>query len=160
MSMAAGSYMKPRLYGSLTTAISALVQACGGLEAVAKISGLSTAVIGRYVDPDQPERNMSGALIAQLEKHCGQPIVTTHMALSQGLVIDKITAPSNLPPAIVLGRITQETGALLSTAAEDVAHGHLTKANAAMVMRETDALIESLIALRHAARDVIEDGGA
>jgi hypothetical protein len=151
-------FYKRRVHGTLKAAEAALVEACGGINA--RVTRVGKTVLQAATDPDQPARHLALDVVADLERHCGKPIATRFLAGELGCVVEPVPCLLEEPVAVVVGRITKETGELLAAAASDVARGTLTRANAAMILRETDDVLAALVELRSGARAVLEGGGA
>ncbi len=151
--MSRGFY-KARVHGTLKAAEAALVDACGGV--TTKASRVGKSVLQQATDPDAPQRHLALDVVADLERACGKPIVTQFLAQELGCIVEPLPRTSAEPVAVVVGRITEETGQLLGAAAHDVREGTLTRANASAILRETDDLLAAMIELRAAARAVLE----
>jgi hypothetical protein len=153
--MSVRRYYKDREPGTLKAAEAALIAACGGPVAAAGKCSVGKTVLQQASDGDHPTRHLSLPVVAQLERACGKPIVTTFLAAEQGFVLEKL-GPVNLAELpVIIGRITTEMGELLSAAALDMRSGQLSRANAAIVRRETDDVIAALLILRAGAGKVM-----
>ena len=149
---------KPRKPGSLKEACARLVERCGGQTAAAGLLGCKQQHVARMTDEEHPKTLMSVPQILRLQKHCGARIVTDFMAAEQDSIVEPVHCDGHQPLAMVMGKITSETGELLSAAAQALAHGSLTRAHAATVLRETDDVIGPLVTLRTACREKLEGG--
>lgn len=154
--MSGRGYYKARVPGTLKDAQAALIAACGGPVAAAEKCRLGKSVLQIATDADHPTRNLPVDVVECLEAACGDPIVTRYLAISQNCLVEPVHCDSIDPLAVVVGRVTAETGDVLSAAARDVQAGRLTRANAIGVLKETDELVAALIALRTEARAVVE----
>lgn len=154
--MTARGYYKTRMPGSLKDAEASLVAACGGPVLAASKCRIGKSVLQIASDGDHPSRHLPLDVVIELEACCGDPIVTRFLALELGYLVEPIHAEAIDPLAVVVGRVTAETGDVLSAAARDVQSGKLTRANAIGVLKETDELVAALIALRTEARAVVE----
>jgi hypothetical protein len=155
--MSVRRYYKVREPGTLKAAEAALIAACGGPVAAADKCSVGKTVLQQASDADHPTRHLSLPVVAQLERACGKPIVTSFLAAEQGYVIEKIGDQNLDALPVCIGRITSEMGELLSAAALDMRAGRLSHANATLVARETDDVIAALLILRAGARRVMED---
>lgn len=157
--MSPRTFMKPRDPGTLKDAQAALIEACGGISKAR--CRVKKSVLQTYADKDRPECNMPADVIADLEAQCGEPIVTRFLALSANCFVERgADYPTDEPCSIVLGRLTEDTGRILSATAQDVHDGRLTVANAETVLRQTDDMIVAIAELRAAARAAIKGRGA
>jgi hypothetical protein len=95
-----------------------------------------------------------------LEAHCHDLIVTRYQAAEQDCIVEPVKVIHGEPLSMILGRITAQTGEMLSAGARDVEKGELTRANAASVLRETDDVLAATVELRVAAREVLESDAA
>jgi hypothetical protein len=156
--MSPRTFMKPRDPGTLKDAQASLIEACGGISKAR--CRVKKTVLQTYADKDRPECNMPADVIADLEAQCGKPIVTGFLALQANCFLERVgDHPTNEPCSIVLGRMTEDTGRILSAAAQDVHDGNLTAANAEIVLRQTDDMIVAIAELREDARNAIAGRG-
>lgn len=146
---------KPGKPGSLKQACKRLVDCCGGLKVAAALWGCKSQNVSRMLDDDHAQNPPRVDQVALLEARCGQPIVSTFLAAQLNCVVEPITCRSGEPLALVMGRITKETGEMLSAASLAVTAGRLTPTNAANVLRETDDVVCALVELRAQCREVL-----
>ncbi|MBV9549826.1 MAG: hypothetical protein JO256_09165 [Alphaproteobacteria bacterium] len=150
---------KPRRAGSLRQALAALVEACGGNAAAAVILGFKGPNhVQRLTDDgaDNARHRVSLEQVAKLQAASGSIIVTRWLAEQQGCIVEPLHVKPLDPVSVVVGRITSETGDVLSAAAADMARCALTPATARLVMKETDDLLPAILELRAGCRAVIE----
>lgn len=150
--------MKPRKPGSLKEACALLVQRCGGQGVVAGIWKCSAQNVARMTDSDSPQHPPRLDQILVLEGLCREPIVTRFMAGELNCIVEPVHCASKEPLAFVMGKITKETGEMLSAAAVALKEGKLTPVHAAIVLRETDDVLPGLIEMRVACLDVLNGG--
>lgn len=154
--MSARSYYKARVPGTLKGAEAALIEICGGPMLAANKCRIGKTVLQLASDTDHPDRHLAVDVVADLEAAAGDPVVSRFLALERGFLLEPIRVSAREPLAVVVGRVTSETGDVLSAAARDVQAGKLTRANAIGVLKETDELNAALIELRSEARAVVE----
>lgn len=148
---------KPRKPGSLKEACAELVARCGGQTQVAKIWKCSAQNVARMTDDGNAQNPPRIDQIVVLEALCREPIVTRYMAAAQNCIVEPVRVAAHESLPIVVGRITSETGQLLSAAARDIQAGRLTATNAAAVLRETDDVIGAIAQLRAEARAILQE---
>lgn len=68
--------LSPREHARLADA---LISECGGLPEASRACRVSMGVLSTYQNPNRPECNMPGDVIADLEKHCRQPIYSSFL---------------------------------------------------------------------------------
>lgn len=142
----AGGY-KPREPASLKEAQAALVAACGGLDAAAGLSRVRRSQMARYTDPADDDTNMPADVVAALQLHCGQPIVSRFLDLAVGFVAVPVPkAESHDSLMKYLATIGKEQGELFKHACEALADGSLTRSEKAKVRGETMKAITALTA--------------
>jgi len=158
--MTGRGYYKQRVPGTLKGAEAALVSACGGPAAAAKVHGVGVGktTIHKASDADHPDCHLNLQAVMVLEAHCGLPLVSSFLLAERGILVDVGSACCSDPLAVVVGRITTEVGELLSAAARDVAANKLTRANAINVLRETEDVCPAVLQLRALARRIIDGG--
>jgi len=149
---------KPRQPGSLKQAIALLVEKCGGQTAVAGLWKCSPQNVARMSDDGSPQNPPRIDQILILEALCREPVVTRFMAGEVNCIVEPVNCGIREPLALIMGKITSETGELLSAAAMSVASGRMTPANAAIVLRETDDVVCALVDLRGDCRAVLKGG--
>lgn len=121
---------KEREPGSLKEAVAELVANCGGQVAVSQFLRVSKSQIHRYTDDSDENQftHMPVDLVARLERHCGDPVVTRWLAAAAGFaVIDIASGPPHEPYHQVLGRIGRESGELFAEGCKQLAAGRHPK---------------------------------
>ena len=158
---------KFRKPGSLKQALALLVESCGGQGPAAALLGqlqkrgnLSAQHVARMTDDQHPHDWMRVDQVALLESNCKDPIVAKYLAGQQNCIVEPVACAHHEPLPIVMGKITKETGELLSAAAMAVGAGKLTPTIAALVLRETDDVLCGLVQLRGECRAVLGSGAA
>ena len=85
---------KPRRPGTLKEAVADLVYTCGGQGESARLCRVSKAQVNRYTDDsdDNAKVHMPVDIVALLEEHCGEPIVTRFLAAERNRALDDAAA--------------------------------------------------------------------
>jgi hypothetical protein len=146
---------KPRKPGSLKEACALLVERAGGQKTVATLLRCSAQNVARMTDDDHKQLLRADQVLL-LEATVKDPIVTRFIAGVQNCIVEPVQCDHAEPLPFVMGRITKETGEMLSAAAQAVSTGKLTATNAAMVLRETDDVVCALAQLRAACRETLD----
>lgn len=152
----------PRQPGSLKLATVALVTACGGnanaaqiIEAMGVREKCSTSQIHRYGAPintkDGFECYMPADIVAALESHCGQPIISRHLALQTSNVL--ISGEPGDGEAVTqhLASISQEFGRVMAIIGASLADGKIEPEEAGRIL---GAIQEELNALSRLYSDL------
>lgn len=144
--------------GSLNEAVTQLVDACGGQKVAASLWGCTSQHVSRFCsDNDKATPRVDQIILA--ESYCKIPIVTRFMASEQSCIVEQVRSGVRRPLALVLGNIASQHGELFGAAAMDLQNGCLTKANAAIILHESDDVIYAVAELRDGCRATIEGGG-
>jgi regulatory protein CII len=144
------SISKPRAPGSLKEAQAQLVVAIGGQTRAAELCRVSRSQVARYTD-DSDESiavHMPADVIACLEQHAAEPIVTRYLASLTGhalLTLADDATRATYPQ--LLSRIGKETGQMFGEAAAALADGRLAPKERGRVRREAVELMTAISAL-------------
>lgn len=143
-----------------------LVQAVGGLEACAEVTGKSTSQLSRYTSPDCTD-SMPITVVRELEAvshgHAGHPHVTRMLAQAAGFGLFKLPAADAAPADWMahLAVLSAEAGDLTSKLA--VALGDRTicpkDIRKGALLDEADDLIRVVVNIRAALSQIL-DGAA
>lgn len=149
---------KPRPAGSLKEATQALLTAAGGTVKASEITGRGQSVLQRYGDPAEPGRTMPVQIALQLEKTCGQPIVTRYLAAEAGCLLLDLGAVAAGRLGAELARVGQEASDVFAAAAAAVEDdGKVDAGEAGRIVEELDDLLRAAMTYRqHLA--AIRDG--
>ena len=140
---------KPRRPGTLKEAVADLVYTCGGQGESARLCRVSKAQVNRYTDDsdDNAKVHMPVDIVALLEEHCGEPIVTRFLAAERNRALIELSPKRNEPAHEVLAGVAEENGRLLARAARDLANDRFDPKGAAKVKREALRAMNAIAAL-------------
>ena len=144
----------PERYGDLKAAVRALLHACGGEARAADSCRVSKSTLSEYGNPTYAERHMPVDVVLALEAAAAAMPVTGHMAASHHCLLLR------LPDAVAtaewvahLLRIGKEAGDVFERAGEFLANdGDIDQAEAPVLLREVDELLQAVAAMRAAVR--------
>ena len=150
----------PRPAGSLKNATVALVTACGGTQAAADFvealglrKSLSQTQVQRYgsIRDQDADCYMPVDIVAALEAHCGQPIISRYLALQQGQVL--VAGRPGEGEAITshIATLSEKFGQVMKVTGAALADGRVDPSETAPVIA---ALQEELNALSKFYADV------
>ena len=135
---------KPRLPGSLKEAETALIAACGGLEAAHRVTLISTSQLGRYTDPHDEFSHMPVHIVRALEVHCGQPIVLEYLAACEGLQLVRVAQPDVSDAKKLLVRALAECGRFVTSATAALGNGAVESGEAGKLLSPAMTLAASM----------------
>lgn len=119
----------------LKTAMRALVQRVGGLEAAATVTRVRPSQLASYYDPHQPQQLMPADVVADLEHVAGEPLVTAQLARLAGHMLLPMS-PGFGSEARAIAAVFQETGELGARWASAMDDGQLDDADRERVLAE------------------------
>ena len=145
---------KSRPPGSLKSAVSELVDACGGQNRVAEFLGVGKTTVQKWTDADREnaDKHMSAHNVWLLERLCGQPIVTAFLAAEARAVLLRLPRLEDGAPlgaqAAVLARDISDMYGEISFAMAD---GKVEAGEAGEIIAKLDKALAAATALRAAA---------
>lgn len=140
---------KPRDYGSFKEAVTALIEAAGGIEAASELCRVKRTQLHAYSDPAEPDTHMPVDVAYALERATGRHAVTETLAAKHGLIVlAPLLAANDAGFAAEVARVGQEVAGLFEQGALVLADGRLTGAEATRWLREIDEVIAVTAALR------------
>lgn len=153
---------KERQPGSIKEAVATLVVACGGQAEASNLCRVSRAHIARYTDDSTEHEftHMPVDIVALLEAHCGDPIVTRYLAMRAGALLVQLHGPHDEPYSKLLAAIGRETGRFYAEACEALGSGAMTAKHAGRVMRDALKLAGAIAALIADLRKLALPSGA
>lgn len=136
-----------RDYAAMKTALRALVDRVGGVEAASSVlGGYPTSRISEAMSLHHPERMLRVDLVADLEAVAGQPLVSAVVARLNGCVLLPMPAATG-DAGLAVGAVLRGAGEVGARAAEAMADGTLTDAERGAL---ADRLGELARAVAHA----------
>jgi hypothetical protein len=151
-------HIKPRRPGSLKAAVTALIDAAGGLHGSREVTGRSAARLFGYGDDSDEnlDRHMPVNLVLRLEAVAGAPIVTQYLAHEAGYALLPCDASEGCTPSRVISA-AKESAEVFAAAAQALADGRLCAAEAEALIPAVDEAIVAFASLRAALR--VKAGG-
>ncbi|SHG79020.1 hypothetical protein SAMN02745157_4838 [Kaistia soli DSM 19436] len=151
-------------YWAIKAATKALVDRCGGPTFVSdEVTRVQKSTVSKYYSTGEEHEGtfIPADAIADLEAHCGEPVITRALAELTGHLL--VPIPTGVGTAHWLGHLAGvlNGGAKVEVAfSEALADGSIDLAEAVEVRRLTLAAMERLAALGTALDKVIEGGAA
>lgn len=143
---------------ALCAAFRDLVDACGGANRAAKLTGLSVGMISKYCHPHHNEMARSD-VIAILEQDCGDPVVTRALAELSGWTI--VQAMSVAPADALIqnfSEVAKDSGAALSSVGQGMADGRFDAKDAKAALPAMRELVESATGMMEQIESLSESG--
>jgi hypothetical protein len=155
-----GRVFSREVYADLKTTFRALRRRIGKQDAAASLTRVSQQHISRYeaLGEDDAEYFPPIDVIADLERECGEPIVTRRLAeLSRHVLVCLPQVGDRHAP---LGRVSaealKEVGDVFSTLGEQLSDGIFTSVEDRLLGREIDEAIVKLLQLKAQAHAVVQ----
>lgn len=140
----AGNLYIRRTKGTAKKAQADLVEACGGLMRSADLIGKSRAWVHQCTDENEPDVELKLSQIRILERDCGQPIVTSFLALEARHALVPLDFDASSPLSTDMARLGERVSALFGRYAESMADGNLTAKEAAELKDEVHKALGAL----------------
>ncbi|WP_288430232.1 hypothetical protein [uncultured Agrobacterium sp.] len=137
-----------------------LIERCGGIRRAEEITGFSKSQVGRWNSPNDPDLMPIG-VIASLERDCGQALVTSVMAETNGrrLSDPEIERAQDVCLLRNHAELMRQSAELAHTIAGVVADGQVTPSEAASVDRVAAELERAASDLRASIAVIKSRGG-
>lgn len=154
---------RPRLAGSPFAALARMIEACGGVRAVAEFVNRAESSVYKWTDPEQSDGAPFG-IVAQLAAHFGAAEAAEHLAArSGGIFLPIPDAKAGGRWAELSAEAAKESGEvfaeiMLALAPKGDGGSAVTRAEALRLLSEVDDLLSVLSRLRGLAQGVIDEG--
>ncbi|TXH34043.1 MAG: hypothetical protein E6Q98_19920 [Rhodospirillaceae bacterium] len=148
--MRPGHSMKPRPSGTLKSAMTALVESCGGQERVGQLLVKSQSQIQRYTDALHPKAELSLTQVMTLEAVSRVPVVTAYLAMQAHHALVPLIAEIDAPLAVDMARFGERAAALFSRYAAAMADQRLSP-------QEAGELKQGVTEVMHALASMLAD---
>ncbi|MCB1516104.1 MAG: hypothetical protein KDJ19_00595 [Hyphomicrobiaceae bacterium] len=145
----AGRQFGQEQYRALKTAFRMLVAEMGKQTYAAEVTRVEQAAISKYGAPHDFEHFPPVDVVADLERHSGDPVVTSLMAQLQGGVFVKLPTGGMGEVELSLAQCSKEFSDVVQQWAFAIADGTFTRAEADDLLPEVDELIEAAVRLKH-----------
>lgn len=145
-------------YKALKTRFRQLVDEFGGAEQAATRTRVGATALYNYGNLNSPDNYPPIDVIMDLERDCGQPVVTRELANASGyLMIEHLSvAPSVDKIAVALAAVGRESSDVFALAAKNMADGKVSPQEAQALLRQVDEGITALIAFAAMLRPIAD----
>ncbi|MBU2533306.1 MAG: hypothetical protein KKB37_11235 [Alphaproteobacteria bacterium] len=139
-----------RVYNALKARFRLLVDTCGGPNSAERISRISQQQISRCGSVDEEHANRFAPIdeIADLEAHCGKPVVTEYLAELSGYVLVRVPDAAATDAVGLVSRVSEmlrEVSDVSGGVADALRDNRVTRREAKGVHKEVREAIQKLV---------------